>query len=136
LRLVDEDTAAFNKIMDVFAMPKNTAEEKAARAEAMQVATLYATQVPLHTMKAAYKAFEIVRAMAVEGNPNSVSDAGVGALAARSAVMGACLNVKINAAGLKDREVAGALVKEAEEIQALAQQAEKEILEIVESKIN
>ncbi len=136
LTLVDEDTAAFNKIMDVFAMPKNTAEEKAARAEAMQVATLYATQVPLHTMKAAYKAFEIVRAMAVEGNPNSVSDAGVGALAARSAVMGACLNVKINAAGLKDREVAGALVKEAEEIQALAQQAEKEILEIVESKIN
>lgn len=136
LALVDEDTAAFNKIMDVFAMPKNTAEEKAARAEAMQVATLYATQVPLHTMKAAYKAFEIVRAMAVEGNPNSVSDAGVGALAARSAVMGACLNVKINAAGLKDREVAGALVKEAEEIQALAQQAEKEILEIVESKIN
>ena len=136
LTLVDEDTAAFNKIMDVFAMPKNTAEEKAARAEAMQVATLYATQVPLHTMKAAYKAFEIVRAMAVEGNPNSVSDAGVGALAARSAVMGACLNVKINAAGLKDREVAGALVKEAEEIQTLAQQAEKEILEIVESKIN
>ena len=136
LTLVDEDTAAFNKIMDVFAMPKNTAEEKAARAEAMQVATLYATQVPLHTMKAAYKAFEIVRAMAVEGNPNSVSDAGVGALAARSAVMGACLNVKINAAGLKDREVAGALVKEAEEIKALAQQAEKEILEIVESKIN
>ncbi len=136
LTLVDEDTAAFNKIMDVFAMPKNSAEEKAARAEAMQVATLYATQVPLHTMKAAYKAFEIVRAMAVEGNPNSVSDAGVGALAARSAVMGACLNVKINAAGLKDREVAGALVKEAEEIQALAQQAEKEILEIVESKIN
>lgn len=135
LALVDEDTAAFNKIMDVFAMPKNTPEEKAARAEAMQVATLYATEVPLRTMKAAYKAFDVVRAMAEEGNPNSVSDAGVGALAARSAVMGACLNVKINAAGLKDRETADRLVKEAEEIQALAQQAEKEILEIVESKI-
>ena len=135
LALVDEDTAAFNKIMDVFAMPKNTPEEKAARAEAMQVATLYATEVPLRTMKAAYKAFDVVRAMAEEGNPNSVSDAGVGALAARSAVMGACLNVKINAAGLKDRETADRLVNEANEIQALAQQAEKEILEIVESKI-
>lgn len=136
LALVDEDTAAFNKIMDVFAMPKNTPEEKAARAAAMQVATLYATEVPLRTMKAAYKAFDVVRAMAEEGNPNSVSDAGVGALAARSAVMGACLNVKINAAGLKDRETADRLVKEAEEIQALAQQAEKEILAVVESKIN
>ena len=136
LALVDEDTAAFNKIMDVFAMPKNTPEEKAARAEAMQVATLYATEVPLRTMKAAYKAFGVVSAMAEEGNPNSVSDAGVGALAARSAVMGACLNVKINAAGLKDREVAERFINEANEIQALAQKAEKEILEIVESKIN
>ena len=135
LYLVDEDTAAFNKIMDVFGMPKSTDEEKAARAEAMEVATLYATQVPLRTMKAAYKAFEVVRAMAEEGNPNSVSDAGVGALAARSAVMGACLNVKINAAGLKDRAVAEALVKEAEEIQAAAQRAEAEILAVVESKI-
>ena len=135
LYLVDEDTAAFNKIMDVFGMPKGTDEEKAARAEAMEAATLYATQVPLRTMKAAYKAFDVVRAMAEEGNPNSVSDAGVGALAARSAVMGACLNVKINAAGLKDRAVADALVKEAEEIQALAQKAEAEILAVVESKI-
>ena len=135
LYLVDEDTAAFNKIMDVFGMPKGTDEEKAARAEAMEAATLYATQVPLRTMKAAYKAFDVVRAMAEEGNPNSVSDAGVGALAARSAVMGACLNVKINAAGLKDRAVADALVKEAEEIQALAQKTEAEVLAVVESKI-
>lgn len=135
LYLVDEDTAAFNKIMDVFGMPKSTDEEKAARAAAMEEATLYATQVPLRTMKAAYRAFDVVRAMAEEGNPNSVSDAGVGALAARSAVMGACLNVKINAAGLKDRTVADALVKEAEEIQAAAQRAEAEILAVVESKI-
>ena len=135
LYLVDEDTAAFNKIMDVFGMPKGTEEEKAARAEAMEVATLYATQVPLRTMKAAYKAFDVVRAMAEEGNPNSVSDAGVGALAARSAVMGACLNVKINAAGLKDRAMAEALVNEAMEIQAAAQKAEAEILAVVESKI-
>lgn len=135
LYLVDEDTAAFNKIMDVFGMPKGTDEEKAARAAAMEAATLYATQVPLRTMKAAYKAFDVVRAMAEEGNPNSVTDAGVGALAARSAVMGACLNVKINAAGLKDREMADKLVKEAEEIQAAAQKAEAEILVVVESKI-
>ena len=135
LYLVDEDTAAFNKIMDVFGMPKGTDEEKAARAEAMEAATLYATQVPLRTMKAAFKAFEVVRAMAEEGNPNSVTDAGVGALAARSAVMGACLNVKINAAGLKDRATADALVKEAEDIQAEAQKVEAEILAIVESKI-
>ena len=136
LALVDEDTAAFNKIMDVFGMPKGTDEEKEARAAAMETATLYATQVPLRTMKAAYKAFDVVRAMAQEGNPNSVSDAGVGALAARSAVMGACLNVKINAAGLKDRAVAEALVAEANEIQALAQQTEREVLAIVEDKIN
>ncbi len=135
LFLVDEDTEAFNKIMAVFGMPKGTDEEKAARAEAMEAATLYATQVPLRTMKAAYKAFDVVRAMAEEGNPNSVSDAGVGALAARSAVMGACLNVKINAAGLKDRATADKLVAEAEEIQALAQKAEAEILAVVESKI-
>ena len=136
LALVDEDTAAFNKIMDVFGMPKGSDEEKEARAAAMEAATLYATQVPLRTMKAAYKAFDVVRAMAQEGNPNSVSDAGVGALAARSAVMGACLNVKINAAGLKDRAVAETLVNEANGIQALAQQTEKEILAIVEGKIN
>ena len=135
LFLVDEDTEAFNKIMAVFGMPKGTDEEKAARAEAMEAATLYATQVPLRTMKAAYKAFDVVRAMAEEGNPNSVSDAGVGALAARSAVMGACLNVKINAAGLKDRATADKLVAEAEEIQTLAQKAEAEILAVVESKI-
>ena len=105
LWLVDEDTEAFNKIMAVFAMPKSTDEEKAARAAAMQEATLYATQVPLETIKATMDTFPLIRAMAEEGNPNSVSDAGVGALAARAAVLGACLNVKINAGGLKDREV-------------------------------
>lgn len=135
LWLVDEDTNAFNKIMDVFAMPKSTDEEKAARAAAMETATLYATEVPLRTVKTAYKAFEIVRAMAQEGNPNSVTDAGVGALAIRSAVMGAALNVKINAAGLKDRETAEKLVAEAEALVAAANREEAEILEIVESKI-
>ncbi len=135
LHLVDEDTEAFNRIMAVFAMPKSTDEEKAARSAALQEATLYATEVPLRTMETSFKAFDIVRAMAEEGNPNSVSDAGVGALAIRSAVMGACLNVKINAAGLKDRQKAEALIARAEQIVAQAQKAEAEILATVESKI-
>jgi len=135
LHLVDEDTAAFNRIMDVFAMPKSTDEEKAARSEALQAATLYATQVPLRTMKAAVQVFDLVQAMAAEGNPNSVSDAGVGALAARSAVLGACLNVKINAAGLKDRAAADALVAEAEALAAEADRRERKVLAVVESKI-
>jgi glutamate formiminotransferase/formiminotetrahydrofolate cyclodeaminase len=136
LALVDEDTEAFNCIMAVFGMPKGTDQEKAARAEAMEKATLYATEVPLKTMKASFRAFEVAEAMAAEGNPNSVSDAGVGALAARSAVLGAFLNVKINAAGLKDRVKAEALVAEAAEIAAAAEAQEKKILEIVNSKIN
>ncbi len=136
LYLVDEDTDAFNCIMAVFAMPKGTDAEKAARAEAMEKATLYATQVPLKTMKASFRAFEIAGAMAEEGNPNSVSDAGVGALAARAAVQGAFLNVKINAAGLKDRAAAEALVAEAKEIAAAADREEARILEIVNAKIN
>ncbi len=135
LHLVDEDTDAFNRIMNVFAMPKSTDEEKAARSAALQEATLYATQVPLRTMRTAVRIFDIVRAMAAEGNPNSVSDAGVGALAARSAVLGARLNVKINAAGLKDRAAADALVAEAEQLAAEAERLEKEVLTIVEQKI-
>lgn len=135
LHLVDEDTDAFNRIMNVFAMPKSTDEEKAARSAALQEATLYATQVPLRTMRTAVRVFDIVRAMAAEGNPNSVSDAGVGALAARSAVLGARLNVKINAAGLKDRAAADALVAEAEQLAAEAERLEKEVLTIVEQKI-
>ncbi len=135
LALVDEDTEAFNRIMAVFAMPKTTAEEKAARSAALQSATLYATEVPLKTMKAAYECFEIVKAMAEIGNPNSVSDAGVGALAARSAVLGAELNVKINAAGLKDREVAEHLISQAADIARKSIALEAEILEIVNQKI-
>ena len=115
--------------------PDLTDAEKEARAAAMQDATLYATEVPLRTMKASFKVFELVEAMTAEGNPNSVSDAGVGALAARSAVLGAFLNVKINAAGLKDRAKADALVAEATEIAARAEQEEKRILEAVNAKI-
>ena len=134
--LVDEDTAAFDRIMAAFGLPKGTDEEKAARAEAIEEATLYASQVPLRTMKASFKVFEVAMAMATEGNPNSVSDAGVGALAARSAVLGACLNVKINAVGLKDKDKAATLIAEAEGIAAKTVEEEKEILDIVNSKIN
>ena len=135
LHLVDEDTEAFNRIMAVFAMPKTTDEEKAARSAALQEATLYATEVPLRTMKAAARVFPLVKAMAEEGNPNSVSDAGVGALAARSAVLGARLNVRINAAGLKDRAKADELTAEADRIAEEAVKAEQEVLTIVEQKI-
>ena len=135
LALVDEDTEAFNRIMAVFAMPKGTPEEKAARSAALQEATLYATQVPLKTMKASLRVFEIVEAMAASGNPNSVSDAGVGALAARSAVLGAQLNVRINAAGLKDRAVADSLTAEAAQIAQQAVEFEQRVLDIVNEKI-
>ena len=135
LSLVDEDTAAFNRIMDVFAMPKETDEEKQARREALERATLYATEVPLRTMKTAVRAFEVIEAMIKDGNPNSVSDAGVGALAVRAAVQGAFLNVKINATGLKDRETVNGLVGEATIIAAEADKREEELLEMVGDKI-
>ena len=133
--LVDEDTAAFNRIMAALGMPKGSEEEKKARAEALEAATLYATEVPLKTMKAALEVFPLLGAMASDGNPNSVSDAGVGALAARSAVLGAQLNVRINAAGLSDREAADRLCAEAADIAAKAIAAEAGILAIVNQKI-
>lgn len=136
LHLVDEDTKAFNCIMAAFGMPKNTEEDKRLRSEAIQRATLFATQVPLETMKTSFKAFELCKAMAETGNPNSVSDAGVGALAARAAVLGAGLNVKINASSLKDNAQAEALINEADNLMADADKAEREIMEIVEKVIH
>ncbi|MDE6803853.1 MAG: cyclodeaminase/cyclohydrolase family protein, partial [Muribaculaceae bacterium] len=135
LHLVDEDTEAFNRIMAVFAMPKKSEAEKAARAQAMEEATLYATEVPLRTMETAAEAFGVIREMAERGNPNSVTDAGVGALAARAAVRGAFLNVRINAAGLKDRTRAEALIERGAAIEADAAIQEGEILAIVNAKI-
>ena len=135
LHLVDEDTEAFNRIMAAFGMPKKTDEDKAARSAAIQDATLYAAQVPLRTMKESMKVFEICRAMVMEGNPNSVSDAGVGVLAARAAVLGAGMNVKINAGSLKDRSVADALIAEANELIKKANAEEADITAIVETKL-
>lgn len=135
MKLVDEDTNAFNRIMDAFSLPKKTDDEKAARKQAVQEATRFATEVPFKTMTLCYECMAISKAMAEIGNPNSVTDAGVGALAARSGVLGAFLNVKINAAGLEDKAFADHIIKEGEAIVEKAKQLETEILGIVNSKI-
>jgi glutamate formiminotransferase/formiminotetrahydrofolate cyclodeaminase len=135
LRLVDEDTRAFNKIMNAFSLPKSNEAEKKARTEAIQSATKDAIEVPFKVMQLSLDSMEIVRAMAEKGNPNSVSDAGVGALCARSAVMGAYLNVKINASGLTDKSYVEDILKKGSAIQEKAMKMEKEILDIVNSKI-
>ena len=135
LSLVDEDTAAFNRIKAAMGLPKGTDSEKEQRAAAIEAATLYAGQVPLKTARAAAEAFPLLRAMASDGNPASVTDAGVGALAARAAVRGAALNVRINAAGLVDRAAADELIASARALEAEAAAAEEEILRVVDSKI-
>ncbi len=135
LLLIDEDTAAFNRIMDCFAMPKGTDEEKAARAKALEEATLYAAQVPLKTMEASLKALPLALQMAQKGNPASASDAGVAALAAVAGIKGARLNVRINAAGLKDKASAQPLLERADAIVAEAVELERQTLEAVNNHI-
>lgn len=135
LHLVDEDTNAFNKIMNAFGLPKKTDEEKAARSSAIQEATKFATEVPFQTMQKSLEAFEICRAMVEWGNPNSVTDGGVGALAARSAVMGAHLNVKINASSIKDETFKNDILAKAAAIEAAAIKEESEIIALVNEKI-
>ena len=135
LHLVDEDTNAFNKIMNAFGLPKKTDDEKAARSAAIQEATRFATEVPFQTMQKAFETFEVCRAMVEWGNPASVTDGGVGALAARSAVMGAHLNVKINASSLKDEAFKNDILSRAAAIEAAAIKEEAEILAIVNEKI-
>lgn len=133
--LVDEDTRAFAAIMDAFSLPKDSDKAKAERDAAIQKATMNAAMVPLRTMKAAYRAFEVAQAMAEKGNPNSASDAGVAAIAARGAVLGAYLNVKINASSLSDSQEAEKLIGEAGEIAFKAEEMEKKILGIVNKSI-
>lgn len=135
LMLVDEDTKAFNLIMDAFSLPKSNDGEKTIRLTAIQDATRYAIEVPLRVMKRSFESMEIIKAMAETGNPNSVTDAGVGALAARSAVMGAFLNVKINASGMQDKTFVEKILAEGTQIQESAIAMESEILELVNSKI-
>ena len=135
LALVDEDTAAFNRIMDCFSMPKGTPEEKAARAAALEEATLYAASVPLKTMEAALKALPLALEMAQKGNPASASDAGVAALAAVAAIRGAALNVRINAAGLADKTPAQPLLALADDIVKDALALQDEVLAAVNQHI-
>jgi glutamate formiminotransferase/formiminotetrahydrofolate cyclodeaminase len=121
--------------MAAFGLPKGSDVEKAVRDNAIQEATKYAIEIPFRVMRKSFESMEVIKAMAEIGNPNSVSDAGVGALAARSAVMGAFLNVKINASGLKDKAFEERILAEGSEIQSKAVAMEAEILKIVDSKI-
>ncbi|MBL7776784.1 MAG: glutamate formimidoyltransferase [Chitinophagales bacterium] len=136
LKLVDEDTRAFNKIMDAFSLPKTTDAEKAARTATIQAATKYAIEVPLKVMELSLQSFDVIKPMAEIGNPNSVSDAGVGALCARSAVYGAYLNVKINASGYKDTAYVQQTLVHANSLLQKAIVLENEVLQTVEQKIN
>jgi glutamate formiminotransferase/formiminotetrahydrofolate cyclodeaminase len=133
---VDEDTEAFKQIMNAFALPKNTEKEKEERKNAIDLATKNAIEVPLKVMQLAHNSMEMIKAMAELGNPNSVSDAGVGALCARTAVYGAWLNVKINTVGFSDTVYVQAKLEQAQKLLRSANKMESEILQIVESKIS
>lgn len=135
VRLVDQDTIAFNKIMEAFGLPKATDEEKIVRTQAIQEATKVAIEVPFKVMKAAYQSMEAIKAMAQTGNPNSVTDAGVAALCARTAVLGAFMNVRVNAPGYNDKAYIQEILKEGEALQQMAMDTEAEIMAIVKRKI-
>ena len=136
LKAVDDDTVAFNRIMSAFSLPKNTDEEKKTKKNAIHNATIAAIEVPYKVMQLSFESMQLIKAMAENGNPNSVSDAGVGALCARSAVLGAHLNVKINAAGLSDKSSIQAILDDAEKIEKQAIELENKILAIVSGAIN
>lgn len=135
VRLVDADTRAFNMIMAAFSLPKGNDEEKALRKAAIQAATKKAIDIPFRVMEAAYGSLEVIRAMAETGNPNSVSDAGVGALCARSAVMGAFMNVRINASGYDDKDYVNEVIAKGRDIENKTIALEGEILKVVNAKI-
>ncbi len=127
LFLVDEDTAAFNRIMEAYGLPKSSDAEKAARKQAIQGATKYAIEVPLQVAETAAAALDVIKAMAEKGNPNSVTDAGVGALCARTAVLGAVMNMKINAVDLDDKSYVEKVLKRADELERIAESTENEV---------
>lgn len=135
LQMVDEDTNAFNNIMNAFRLPKGTDAEKASRKAAIQIATKHAIQVPFQIMELALESFEIIKAMADFGNPNSVTDAGVGALCARAAIHGAFLNVKINCGDLNDKDFVNDVLKKGQELTDQADALEKEVMQMVNDKI-
>src|SRR5947199_8483650 len=135
LLLVDEDTAAFNKVMHAFALPKDSAEEKTARSAAIQAANKHAAEIPLRVMQTAFKSYEILMEMAKKGNPASISDVGVGLLAVRACIGGAAMNVRINLAALKDEKCKSTLLKELQQIGAESDSRFKEINDVVEKKL-
>ncbi|MFZ1262532.1 MAG: glutamate formimidoyltransferase [Chitinophagaceae bacterium] len=135
MQLVDADTKAFNQIMVAFGLPKSTTEEKAARTKAIQDATKFAIEIPFKVMQASYNSMEVIKAMTEMGNPNSVTDAGVGALCARSAVIGAFMNVRINSVGYEDKSYISGILDRGREIENKAIVLEAEILKIVNGKI-
>ncbi|MBK6833300.1 MAG: glutamate formimidoyltransferase [Bacteroidetes bacterium] len=135
IRLVDQDTAAFNKIMTAFSLPKSTEEEKTIRTQAIQDATKFAIEIPFKVMEGYLKSMEVIKAMAEVGNPNSVTDAGVGALCARTAVIGAFMNVKINASGYNDKAYVKDIIAKGEKIEQEAIAIESAVIKIVNDKI-
>jgi glutamate formiminotransferase / formiminotetrahydrofolate cyclodeaminase len=135
LFLVDEDTAAFNKVMDAFALPKESAEEKAARSAAIQLANKYAAEIPLRVMETAAKSYPLLAEMAEKGNPASISDVGVGLLALRACIDGAAMNVRINLAGLKDEKLKSDLREKVQKICAESEWEFKKVMQVVEGKI-
>jgi glutamate formiminotransferase / formiminotetrahydrofolate cyclodeaminase len=135
LGLVDMDTRAFNQIMSAFGLPKSTEEEKTNRTRAIQEATKLAIEVPLRVMETSYASMSVIKAMAETGNPNSISDAGVGALCARTAVMGAFMNVRINASGYDDKIFVQEIISRGKEIEEKAASLEREIVQLVNQKI-
>jgi glutamate formiminotransferase / formiminotetrahydrofolate cyclodeaminase len=135
LDLVDEDTQSFNMLMEAYGMPKKTDEEKSTRNDAVQEATRQATLVPFNVMETAYQGFELIRAMVETGNPNSVTDAGVGAIAICTCIRGAFLNVRINAKGLKDKSFSADILHRASVIESKAKQEESAIIGLVDSII-
>jgi glutamate formiminotransferase/formiminotetrahydrofolate cyclodeaminase len=136
LELVDEDTEAFNAIMKAFDLPKNSEEEKAKRAAAVEEATKNASLVPLTVMRETLKVFELLEEMVRSGNPNSVTDAAVGALAARACIRGAYLNVRINVSTIKDKAYRDRLVNEGKDIDSKAADYERNILMMADLKIS
>jgi glutamate formiminotransferase/formiminotetrahydrofolate cyclodeaminase len=132
---VDEDTAAFNKVMAAFALPKDSAEEKAARSAAIQTANLYAAEIPLRVMQTAKRSYKLLAEMAEKGNPASISDVGVGLLATRACIEGAAMNVRINLAGLKDEKAKTSLAQKMNELHNESERCFESAKAIVERKL-
>lgn len=136
LFLVDEDTAAFNKVMDAFGLPKDSAEEKAARSAAIQSANKYAAEIPLRVMETAFQSYQLLGEMAANGNPASISDVGVGLLASRACIEGAAMNVRINLGSLKDEQAKSALRERLQKISAESESEFRRIDQVVQSKLD